>query len=62
MIESEKYSVEHKRWYLEAVVDAKKKWMVPIEPVPFIIGRDETCNLKLTDNRVSRRHSMINNQ
>ena len=59
VIESSKYSVEHKRWYLEAVADAKRKWMAPIEPVPFFIGRDETCNLKLTDNQVSRRHSMI---
>jgi EAL domain-containing protein (putative c-di-GMP-specific phosphodiesterase class I) len=59
VIESGKYSEEHRRWYLEAVADAKRKWMVPIEPVPFIIGRDENCNLKLTDNRVSRRHSMI---
>jgi EAL domain-containing protein (putative c-di-GMP-specific phosphodiesterase class I) len=34
--------------------------MAAIEAVPFVIGRDETCNLKLTDNGVSRRHSMIN--
>ena len=59
MIESDKYSAEPKKWYLEAVADAKRKWMAPIEPVPFFIGRDETCNLKLTDNQVSRRHSMI---
>jgi hypothetical protein len=59
VIESDKYSAEPKKWYLEAVADAKRKWMAPIEPVPFFIGRDETCNLKLTDNQVSRRHSMI---
>lgn len=33
--------------------------MVAIEPLPFIIGRDEDCNLKLTDKRISRRHSEI---
>ncbi len=60
MIESGKYTEEQKRWYLEAVADAKRKWMAAIEPVPYIIGRDEDCNLKLTDNQVSRRHSMIN--
>jgi EAL domain-containing protein (putative c-di-GMP-specific phosphodiesterase class I) len=60
VIESGKYTKEQKRWYLEAVADAKRKWMAAIEPVPFIIGRDGDCNLKLTDNQVSRRHSMIN--
>lgn len=46
-------------WYLEAVADANREWMVAIEPFPFIIGRDEECNLKLTDKRISRRHSEI---
>ena len=59
MIESGKYSEGHEHWYLEAVADAKRKWMAALEPVPFYIGRDENCNLKLTDSLVSRRHSMI---
>jgi EAL domain-containing protein (putative c-di-GMP-specific phosphodiesterase class I) len=46
-------------WYLEAVADANREWMVAIEPFPFIIGRDEDCNLKLTDKRISRHHSEI---
>ena len=46
-------------WYLEAVADANREWMVAIEPFPFIIGRDEDCNLKLTDRRISRHHSEI---
>jgi EAL domain-containing protein (putative c-di-GMP-specific phosphodiesterase class I) len=46
-------------WYLEAVADENREWMVAIEPFPFIIGRDEDCNLKLTDKRISRRHSEI---
>ena len=47
------------QWYLEAVADANREWMVAVEPVPFIVGRDEECNLKLTDKRISRRHSEI---
>ena len=47
------------QWYLEAVADANREWMVAVEPVPFIVGRDEDCNLKLTDKRISRRHSEI---
>jgi len=46
-------------WYLEAVADTDREWMVAIEPFPFIIGRDDDCNLKLTDKRISRRHSEI---
>ena len=56
---SSKYSEGQIRWYLEAVADANREWMVAVEPLPFIIGRDEDCNLKLTDKRISRRHSEI---
>lgn len=56
---SSQFSAGHIRWYLEAVTDANSEWMVAIEPLPFIIGRDEDCNLKLTDKRISRRHSEI---
>ena len=56
---SSKYSEGQIRWYLEAVADANREWMVAIEPLPFIIGRDEDCNLKLTDKRISRHHSEI---
>jgi EAL domain-containing protein (putative c-di-GMP-specific phosphodiesterase class I) len=35
--------------------------MIAIEPFPFIIGRDEDCNLKLTDKRFSRHHLEIRN-
>jgi EAL domain-containing protein (putative c-di-GMP-specific phosphodiesterase class I) len=54
-----KIAEEHLRWYLEAVADANREWRVAIEPVPFIVGRDDECNLKLADKRISRRHSEI---
>ena len=50
---------EQVRWYLESVGDINREWRIAIESVPFIIGRDETCNLKLTDKWISRLHSEI---
>ena len=47
------------KWVLEAVTDSKKEWRVIIERDPFIVGRDEECELKLTDKRISRRHFEI---
>jgi EAL domain-containing protein (putative c-di-GMP-specific phosphodiesterase class I) len=54
-----KYEEEQVQWYLEAVADPNRKWMTAIKPFPFVIGRDENCNLNLTDNRVSRHHCEI---
>jgi EAL domain-containing protein (putative c-di-GMP-specific phosphodiesterase class I) len=50
---------ERIRWCLEAVSDSHEEWMITISPVPFIIGRDDDCNLKLVDKWISRRHSEI---
>ena len=47
------------QWYLESVADAGKGWIVDIASAPFVIGRAGDCNLKLIDNRVSRRHSEV---
>ncbi len=47
------------RWSLEAVSKASGEWTVTIESVPFIIGREEDCNLKLIDKWISRHHSEI---
>ncbi len=50
---------ENKHWYLEAVADANREWMVAVETDPFRVGRDEDCELNLTDKRISRRHFEI---
>ncbi len=50
---------ENINWFLEAVADANREWKVVIETDPFIVGRDEGCELKLTDKRISRRHFEI---
>jgi EAL domain-containing protein (putative c-di-GMP-specific phosphodiesterase class I) len=47
------------KWYLDNISGAPGKWVIPVEPVPFIIGRDEDCNLTLQSNWVSRRHAEI---
>ena len=47
------------KWCLGATTDVSKEWVVTIESDPFIIGRGDDCNLKLTDQRISRHHSEI---
>jgi EAL domain-containing protein (putative c-di-GMP-specific phosphodiesterase class I) len=54
-----KKTEEQTKWHLEAITDANTEWMVAVEPVPFVIGRDEDCNLKLISKWISRRHSEI---
>ena len=46
-------------WFLEAVADANREWKVVIETDPFLVGRDDDCELKLIDKRISRRHFEI---
>ncbi|UCF90546.1 MAG: EAL domain-containing protein [Desulfobacterales bacterium] len=47
------------KWYLENISDTPGKWMIPVEPVPFTIGRDEDCHLTLQSKWVSRCHAQI---
>ena len=50
------------QWYLEYMADTDKEWQVTIDSIPFVIGRANDCQLKLTDNRVSRNPSEIRNR
>ena len=50
---------ENIKWFLEAVADANREWKVVVDTDPFIVGRDEDCELKLTDKRISKRHFEI---
>lgn len=54
-----KNSEDTERWFLEAVADTDRGWTVAVKSLPFTIGRDEDCELKLTAKRISRRHSEI---
>jgi len=48
------------KWYLESTSDPNNKWVFPIDPVPFTIGRDKSCHLTLESDGVSRHHAQIN--
>lgn len=47
------------KWYLESVSDTGTKWVLPIEPLPFTIGRDKDCNLTLQSKWVSRHQGVV---
>jgi pSer/pThr/pTyr-binding forkhead associated (FHA) protein len=47
------------RMWLTTVVDGRPQRVVEIKGVPFVIGRDEECDLVLDDPKVSRRHAQI---
>ena len=46
-------------WYLEGALDYKESLIIPIDTYPFIIGRDDACNLTISSNNVSRLHAEI---
>jgi EAL domain-containing protein (putative c-di-GMP-specific phosphodiesterase class I) len=53
-------NIEEKiQWVLEAASDANREWMVTVDSFPFIVGRAEDCDLRLTDKRISKRHCEI---
>ena len=44
-------------WYLEGVLQDGKRWIIPLDPLPFSVGRIATCNLVLSSKSVSRAHA-----
>lgn len=44
-------------WYLEGVLQDGKRWIIPLDPLPFSVGRVPTCNLVLSAKSVSRTHA-----
>lgn len=49
-------------WYLEGIDPQGDPWVIPLKPLPFIIGRQEGCHLHLTYTEISRRHAEIHNR
>ena len=47
------------KWYLEKISDVGATWAVPIDPIPFTIGRGNDCDLTLRSKWVSRHHAQI---
>ena len=48
--------IEEIQWCLEAVSDVGKELTINIESLPFVMGRESDCDLKLIDKRISRHH------
>jgi len=46
-------------WYLEGALDYSESLVVPITSNPFVIGRDQVCDLSMTSNEISRKHAQI---
>jgi EAL domain-containing protein (putative c-di-GMP-specific phosphodiesterase class I) len=47
------------KWYLERNTGVGDTWVIPIEPLPFVIGRDNECSLRLDSKWISRRHAEL---
>ncbi len=46
-------------WFLEGFTEEGKTWIINLEPLPFIIGRQRGCHLRLSSSEISRRHAII---
>lgn len=46
-------------WYLQGIMDDKKKWEVKIDEFPFTLGRDKKCSITLSSAVVSRVHTKL---
>ena len=47
------------QWQLEGLLGQGRTWSIPVEPLPFRIGRHDRCHLKLKSDGVSRSHAEI---
>lgn len=46
-------------WFLEGFLGEGKSLVIPITPLPFMVGRRETCDLKLSSPNISREHAVL---
>ena len=46
-------------WYLEGFGVEGKTWLIHLKPLPFSVGRQEGCDLRLSSGEISRRHAEI---
>ena len=47
-------------WYLEEISSqGETSWMIPVDVLPFVIGREEKCHLPLKSKWISRSHAQI---
>lgn len=48
-----------KKWFLEGSLSDGKPWLIPINRLPFLIGRKESCNFSILSKKISRRHAEL---
>lgn len=46
-------------WYLEGAGAAGGVLIIPVEPLPFFVGRSDACELTIATSDISRRHALI---
>jgi CheY-like chemotaxis protein len=46
-------------WYLEGMVEEGKAWIIDLQTLPFVVGRDKRCHLRLSSPEISRRHAEL---
>jgi len=46
-------------WYLEGYISVGTAWLAEVTPLPFTIGRQKGCHLRLSSTEVSRQHAEI---
>jgi DNA-binding CsgD family transcriptional regulator len=54
-----KDGIRKSNWYLEGDLSNGEKWVINIDKNPFIVGRNEDCNLSILSKTVSRKHAEI---
>ena len=53
------HSGPERPWYLEGRTATGARWALPVDKNPFVVGRNDRCDLSLVDQTVSRRHAEI---
>ncbi len=48
------------KWYLEGHITGGKRWLLPVDTYPFVIGRGTDCDLQISARHISKRHAEIN--
>ena len=48
------------QWFLEGALGRGNTWLMPIDKLPFTIGRHEGSSLTLSSQKISRHHAVIN--
>ncbi|MBN2737220.1 MAG: FHA domain-containing protein [Spirochaetales bacterium] len=51
--------IENPLWQLEGRLEDGSRLQVPIDQYRFVVGRDETCQLKFTADYISRKHAEL---